>query len=575
MLESYLSTAGVVLPFLLKGFWETLKISFFAIIAGSLLGFVIGVVRSYRIRGLHQLLGLYIHVLRGTPFLVQLYIFYFVLPSSGIAAALGLGDGGLRVAVGHVLLRGRDHPGRHRGRAARPDRGRHDAGPEALQILRLVILPQALRLIVQPMSGVYVMLIKSTAILSVVGITELTRQGEVFIITFPAKSLFIYAMIAAIYFLYCYPLLRGQLAGKAAGRRPARRQPQLERTPPSTMPTEYVDTYYKRTLSDPQTRYPALAGRKAPRSAWWAAAGPCRSRWNWPGAAGRSRCWKAAASPGAPRAATAARSRPRSRPAPTPSAAMWTRIITARFTGCRWRAWRSSAPTSATWTSATPTRSTAACAWCATTPATRCSAGAMNSSGFRARRARAVARPAARAAGDRGLFPGRGRSTSFHFHPLNYARALARSARLGVRIHEDTPAQQLALDGAVKQVATAGGRVEARTVVLATGGYTGALQPALRRAMLPIATYIMLTEPLGERVREAIRSDAAIGDDRRAGNYRVLDGGRIGWGSRITTGSTTRPTAETLRRELLSVYPQLQGLRVETTGRDAWPTRAT
>ena len=48
--------------------------------------------------------------------------------------------------------------------------------------------------------------------------------------------------------------------------------------------------------------------------------------------------------------------------------------------------------------------------------------------------------------------------TSFHFHPLNYARALAREcARLGVRIHEDTPAQGLALEGAVKQVATAGG----------------------------------------------------------------------------------------------------------------------
>ena len=108
-------------------------------------------------------------------------------------------------------------------------------------------------------------------------------------------------------------------------------------------------------------------------------------------------------------------------------------------------------------------------------------------------------------------------------------------------------------------------------MVLATGGYTGALQPALRRAMLPIATYIMLTEPLGERVREAIRSDAAIGDDRRAGNYyRVLDGGRIGWGSRITTRIDDPPDlAETLRRELLSVYPQLQGLRVET----AWSGR--
>ena len=67
--------------------------------------------------------------------------------------------------------------------------------------------------------------------------------------------------------------------------------------------------------------------------------------------------------------------------------------------------------------------------------------------------------------------------------------------------------------------------------------------------MLPIATYIMLTEPLGERVREAIRSDAAIGDDRRAGNYyRVLDGGRIGWGSRITTRIDDPPDlAETLR----------------------------
>ena len=49
--------------------------------------------------------------------------------------------------------------------------------------------------------------------------------------------------------------------------------------------------------------------------------------------------------------------------------------------------------------------------------------------GFRARRARAVARPAARAAGDRGYFQGVDDPTSFHFHPLNYARALARSAR--------------------------------------------------------------------------------------------------------------------------------------------------
>ncbi|NMU90220.1 FAD-binding oxidoreductase [Achromobacter ruhlandii] len=162
--------------------------------------------------------------------------------------------------------------------------------------------------------------------------------------------------------------------------------------------------------------------------------------------------------------------------------------------------------------------------------------------------------------------------SSFHFHPLNYARALAREcARLGVRIHEDSAVTQARLEGAAKQLRTAAGEINARTVVLATGGYTDGVVPALRRAMLPIATYIMLTEPLGERVREAIRTQAAIGDDRRAGNYyRVLEGGRIGWGSRITTRVDDPPDlAESLRRELLSVYPQLQGLRVET----AWSGR--
>jgi len=156
---------------------------------------------------------------------------------------------------------------------------------------------------------------------------------------------------------------------------------------------------------------------------------------------------------------------------------------------------------------------------------------------------------------------------SFHFHPLNYARALARECvRLGVRIHEDTPVARASLSRASKRLATPQGKINARTVVFATGGYTDGVVPKLRRAMLPIATYILLTEPLGERVNDAIRTTAAIGDDRRAGNYyRVVEGGRIAWGSHITTRIDDPPNlAERLRRELLSVYPQLRGLRIET-----------
>jgi polar amino acid transport system permease protein len=141
---------------------------------------------------------------------VQLYIFYFVLPSSGIE--LLHWDSGTAAFVSLSVYTSCYVAEIVMGAIQSVPRGQTEGamtlGLRPLQILRLVILPQAMRLIVQPMSGVYVMLIKSTAILSVVGITELTRQGEVFIITFPAKSLFIYGMIAAIYFIYCYPLLR-------------------------------------------------------------------------------------------------------------------------------------------------------------------------------------------------------------------------------------------------------------------------------------------------------------------------------------------------------------------------------
>lgn len=81
-------------------------------------------------------------------------------------------------------------------------------GMTHIQRLWHVVLPQALKLTVPPMSGVHVMIIKSTAILSVIGISELTRQGEIAILRHPRDVLFIYGLIATICFAYCYPVLR-------------------------------------------------------------------------------------------------------------------------------------------------------------------------------------------------------------------------------------------------------------------------------------------------------------------------------------------------------------------------------
>lgn len=157
---------------------------------------------------------------------------------------------------------------------------------------------------------------------------------------------------------------------------------------------------------------------------------------------------------------------------------------------------------------------------------------------------------------------------SFHFHPLNYARALAREiVRLGGKIYEGSPVASCELDGAVKRLKTTKATIEAEQVLFTTGGYTGSVLPALRRAYIPIATYVLLTEAAPDLIRSAIRVGTGVGDDRRAGDYyRTVEGGsRILWGGRITT-RTTEPSdvAAILRHEMVTTYPQLAELKIET-----------
>lgn len=156
---------------------------------------------------------------------------------------------------------------------------------------------------------------------------------------------------------------------------------------------------------------------------------------------------------------------------------------------------------------------------------------------------------------------------AFHIHPLNTLRGIAEEVeRLGGRIFEGSPVVGVHLDGPVKRAQTAGGMVNARHIVFATGGYTGAVVPRLRRAVLPIATYMMATEAAPDLIATAIRTRAFMYDDRRAGDYyRVVEGGRrLLWGGRITTrAADPAGIARELRREMLIAFPQLGSLRTE------------
>jgi len=200
----------LTMPFLLEGLWMTFQISSITILCGSALGFVVGMLRTLGGWPISATLGIYIHALRGTPFLVHLYVIYFVLPSTGIswlqleafpAAVIALSLY-TSTYVAEIVRGAIEAVPRGQAEAAR------STGMTALQSMWHVVLPQALKLMIPPMGGVYVIIIKGTSIVSVIGIAELVRAGEHATLRHPRELMLIYGMTALMYFAYCYPVLR-------------------------------------------------------------------------------------------------------------------------------------------------------------------------------------------------------------------------------------------------------------------------------------------------------------------------------------------------------------------------------
>jgi gamma-glutamylputrescine oxidase len=155
---------------------------------------------------------------------------------------------------------------------------------------------------------------------------------------------------------------------------------------------------------------------------------------------------------------------------------------------------------------------------------------------------------------------------AFHFHPLKYALGIAEAIeQRGGRIHETSPAIALASDGAGWRIDTPSGTVRARQVVLACGGYLAGLVQRVDAAVLPIATYIMVTEPLADRMKDVLHTQSAIYDTRFAFDYyRPLPDTRLLWGGRISILDRSAASVERLlRRDLLKVFPQLEGIAVD------------
>ncbi|MFK2900737.1 FAD-binding oxidoreductase [Dyella jejuensis] len=155
---------------------------------------------------------------------------------------------------------------------------------------------------------------------------------------------------------------------------------------------------------------------------------------------------------------------------------------------------------------------------------------------------------------------------ALHLHPLNYAIGLAAAAAgQGVRIHEESDVWRLCRKNGRWSVSTPQGELLADHVVLACGGYLAGLRRQVDQAVLPIATYVMVTEPLGERLGQCLQTQAAVYDTRFAFDYyRPLPDTRLLWGGRISVRNRSPAAVQRiLMRDMLRVFPQLEGVRVD------------
>lgn len=166
-----------------RGLATTVLISAGALVLGLALGTLAGLARVSRSAVLDQAALTYVEVIRGTPFLVQLYVVYFCVAravrlhdAAGDAEPVLVGIAGLGVFAGayvaEIVRAGVESIERGQWEAAR------SLGLSHRQTLRHVVLPQAVRRMIPPLTGEAVSLVKESSLLSVIGVAELTFHAK-------------------------------------------------------------------------------------------------------------------------------------------------------------------------------------------------------------------------------------------------------------------------------------------------------------------------------------------------------------------------------------------------------------
>jgi polar amino acid transport system permease protein len=192
------------LSILLQGLGATLLLSVAAIAGGTLTGLVAAVLRSFGPAGTRYVAKLYIELFRGTPVLITLLFIYFGVSYFGYAIdVFAAGVVGLSVYQGAYIAEV------FRSGIEAVPRGQWEVsqilGLGKMQTFFSVILPQTGKIVLPPLVGQYLSLIKDTSIVSMIGMSELMHGGQA-IVDRVGKPVEIYGLVAVLYFIVCFPL---------------------------------------------------------------------------------------------------------------------------------------------------------------------------------------------------------------------------------------------------------------------------------------------------------------------------------------------------------------------------------
>lgn len=186
---------------ILEGFLVTVQITLFGIIMGLVLGIILAIGDLYGGKITSTIIKFYVEFFRGSPLIIQLFIFYFSIPKTFNILIDNFTVGLIVFALNSAAYQKGYIKGAMESVYEDQMTAALSIGLSKAQAITYVVLPQALRIVIPPWSNEFTSLTKSTSALLLIGVMELTSTGKT-IASWTWRILETYAFIALIYLVW-------------------------------------------------------------------------------------------------------------------------------------------------------------------------------------------------------------------------------------------------------------------------------------------------------------------------------------------------------------------------------------